>query len=68
MNFETLKKAGLELLRLAVFSLPGALILLFTQQPELAGAYGVPILFILRSIDKGFHDNKEVDIKGLLPF
>jgi len=68
MDFTTIKKATLEVLRLAVFAIPGALILLFTQQPDLAGAYGIPILFILRAIDKGIHDNKEIDLKGILPF
>ena len=68
MNFQTLKEIGLEILRLAVFSLPGALILLLTSSPELAGAFGVPILYILRAIDKGIHDNEEIKAKGLVPF
>ena len=68
MNFKTLKLAFIELARLGLLALPGALILVFTQSPELAGAYGVPILFVLRAIDKGLHDNKETEIKGLVPF
>jgi len=57
-----------ELGRLALFSLPGALILLLTQSPELAGAYGVPILYVLRAIDKGIHENESTSAKGLVPF
>lgn len=63
----TLKAAVKELGRLAVFSLPGALVLLFTQNPELAGAYGIPLLYVLRAIDKGMHEN-DSDTKGLVPF
>lgn len=57
-----------EILRQLIFSLPGALILLLTASPTIAGAFGVPILFILRAIDKGIHENKEIEAKGLLPF
>ncbi len=57
-----------ELGRLALFSLPGALILLFTNSPELAGSYGLPILYVLRAIDKGIHENEATDAKGLVPF
>lgn len=64
-NFKAIVK---EILRLAIFSLPGALILVFTANPTLAGAYGVPILYILRAIDKGIHEDKTVEAKGLLPF
>ena len=64
-NFKAIVK---EILRLVIFSLPGALILLFTQNPSLAGSYGVPILYILRAIDKGIHEDETVKAKGLLPF
>ena len=57
-----------EIARLVVFSLPGALILLLTNSPELAGIFGVPILYILRAVDKGIHDNPEVKSNGLVPF
>lgn len=61
--------AGLkEILRLAVFALPGALILLLTQSPEIAGQWGVPILFLLRAVDKGIHETETVAAKGLVPF
>lgn len=61
--------AGLkEIGRLLIFSLPAALILLLTSNPELAGQYGIPALFILRAIDKGLHDNTETATKGLVPF
>lgn len=56
-----------ELGRLALFSLPGALILLFTESPELAGTWGVPILYILRALDKAIHES-ESEIKGIAPF
>jgi len=68
MNKTTLVAFLKELARLVIFSLPGALILLFTQSPELAGAYGVPILYILRSIDKGIHEDETTTAKGLVPF
>jgi len=68
MNKTTLVAFLKELARLVIFSLPGALILLFTQSPELAGAYGVPILYILRSIDKGIHEDETITAKGLVPF
>lgn len=61
---ESLKELG----RLLVFSLPGALILFFTNSPELAGAYGVPILYLLRAVDKGIHEDETNDAKGLVPF
>jgi len=68
MNKKTLIDGLKEVARLLIFSLPGALILLLTQSPELAGAYGVPILYLLRALDKGIHDNEEVAAKGLVPF
>lgn len=57
-----------ELGRLIVFSLPGALILLLTEKPEIAGQYGIAILFVLRAIDKGLHESPETEVKGLVPF
>lgn len=57
-----------EILRQIIFSLPGALILLLTANPLLAGQFGIPILFVLRAVDKGIHENKNINLKGLLPF
>lgn len=57
-----------EIGRLLVFSLPGALILLLSNSPELAGQYGIPALFLLRAIDKGIHENQDTETKGLVPF
>lgn len=68
MSSDTFVPMLKELGRLIVFSLPGALILLFTENPELAGQYGIAILFVLRSIDKGLHESPETDVKGLVPF
>lgn len=68
MTKKPLKEALLEVLRLLVFSLPGAAILLLTQSPEVAGAWGVPLLFLLRALDKGIHEDETTDAKGLVPF
>ena len=67
MKNKTFVDALKEIGRLVVFSLPGALILLFTQNPDLAGAYGIPLLFILRAIDKAIHDD-DTEKQGLVPF
>ena len=68
MSTETFLPMLKELGRLVVFSLPGALILLLTENPELAGQYGIAILFVLRAVDKGLHESEEVKVKGLVPF
>ena len=68
MNKVTLVAALKEIGRLALFSLPGALILLFTENPELAGLWGLPILYILRAIDKGIHEDKSINANGIAPF
>lgn len=61
---EGLKEIG----RLLVFSLPAALILLLTENPEIAGQFGIPLLFLLRAVDKGIHEDKSVESRGLVPF
>ena len=68
MKNKTFKEALKEIGRLLVFSIPGALILLLTQSPELAGAYGVPILYVLRAIDRGIHEDEDTEKQGLVPF
>lgn len=62
-----LKEAFKEVLRVVVFSLPAAIILLLTESPELAGAFGAPILLILRAVDKAIHV-ADTDKQGLVPF
>lgn len=57
-----------ELLRLAIFAIPAALIQILTNDPTLTGTYGAGILFILRAVDKTIHDNKNNDKNGILPF
>lgn len=68
MTKKPLLEALKELGRLLIFSVPGALILLFTQSPELAGAYGVPLLYLLRTLDKGIHEDVNTAATGLVPF
>ena len=68
MKNKTFVSALKEIGRLIVFSIPGALILLLTESPEIAGAYGVPLLFVLRAVDKGIHENESTDKQGLVPF
>ena len=68
MNRVTLVAALKEICRLALFSLPGALILLFTENPELAGLWGLPALYILRAIDKAIHEDKSINANGIAPF
>lgn len=68
MQNKTFLAALKEVGRLVVFSIPGALILLLTQSPEIAGQWGVPILFLLRAVDKGINENESTAAKGLVPF
>ena len=68
MNKVTLVAALKEIGRLTLFSLPGALILLLTENPELAGLWGLPILYILRAIDKGIHEDENINANGIAPF
>ncbi len=68
MKSETLKKAALEAGRLLVFAIPGILITVLTNNPELGGSLGATILLVLKSIDRGIHEDKTVEANGLLPF
>lgn len=68
MNKAVLKKAGLEFARLLVFSIPGLLITVLTNNPELGGTSGGLILAVLKSYDRGVHEDKTNNVKGLLPF
>lgn len=63
-----LKTALLEFARLLVFALPGVLIEIFTQDPALAGAYGVPIMAFLKAWDRAVHEDQTTSAKGILPF
>lgn len=65
---ETLKKAALEAGRLLVFAIPGILITVLTNNPELGGSLGATILLILKSIDRGIHEDKSTESTGILPF
>lgn len=68
MNKQSITALLKEIVRLAIFSLPGALILVLTSNPSIAGAYGVPILYILRAIDKAIHEDESNPSQGILPF
>jgi hypothetical protein len=68
MNVTTLKKAGLEFARLLVFAIPGLLITVLTNNPELGGSAGTIILALLKSVDRGIHEDKSTPSTGLLPF
>jgi len=68
MNAVALKKAALEFGRLLVFALPGLLITVLSNNPELGGSVGVLLLAVLKSVDRGIHENPSTDAKGLLPF
>lgn len=68
MNLESLKQAALEAARLLVFAIPGILITVFTNNPELGGSLGATILLVLKSFDRAIHENKDTPVKGLLPF
>lgn len=68
MTSTVLKKTGLELARLLVFALPGLLITVMTNNPELGGSLGTVILALLKSIDRGIHEDKSTTSTGLLPF
>lgn len=57
-----------EVARLVIFSIPGILITVLTSDPTIAGSFGVPILMVLRAIDKAIHEDKGTASKGLLPF
>ena len=68
MNTATLKKAALEAGRLLVFAIPGILITVLTDNPELGGSLGATILLVLKSLDRGIHENKKTQADGILPF
>ncbi len=68
VNTAALKKAALEAARLLVFAIPGILITVLTDNPSLGGSLGGTILLILKSLDRGIHENTATPVKGLLPF
>ena len=68
VNLTALKKAALEAARLLVFAIPGILITVLTDNPELGGSLGATILLVLKSLDRGIHEDKTTEAKGLLPF
>lgn len=68
VNVQALKKAALEAGRLLVFAIPGILITVLTENPELGGSLGATILLVLKSIDRGIHEDKTTPSTGILPF
>ena len=68
MNMDTLKKAALEAGRLLVLAIPGILITVLTDNPELGGSLGATILLVLKSLDRGIHEDKSTASTGILPF
>lgn len=68
MNLVALKKAALEAGRLLVLAIPGILIAVLTDNPELGGTLGATILLVLKSIDRGIHEDPATKANGLLPF
>lgn len=68
VNVQALKKAALEAGRLLVFAIPGILITVLTENPEVGGSLGATILLILKSIDRGIHEDKTSPSTGILPF
>lgn len=68
MNAVALKKAALEAGRLLVLAIPGILIAVLTDNPELGGTLGATILLVLKSIDRGIHEDPTTKANGLLPF
>ena len=68
MKMDTLKKAALEAGRLLVLAIPGILITVLTENPELGGTLGATILLVLKSLDRGIHEDKSTASTGILPF
>lgn len=56
-----------EFARLLIFALPAILIQLLTNDPALAGQYGVSALILLKTLDKAIHEGNN-QYKGILPF
>lgn len=68
VNVTALKKAALEAGRLLVLAIPGILITVLTDNPELGGSLGAAILLVLKSLDRGIHEDKSTASTGILPF
>jgi hypothetical protein len=68
VNTTALKKAALEAGRLLVLAIPGILITVLTDNPELGGSLGATILLVLKSLDRGIHEDKSTASTGILPF
>lgn len=63
-----LKHAAKELGRLLLLALPGIAIQVITDNPELAAGWGATILLVLKSLDRGVHEDRETKSDGILPF
>ena len=68
VNVTTLKKVALEAGRLLVLAIPGILITVLTDNPGLGGSVGATILLVLKSLDRGIHEDKSTASTGILPF
>jgi hypothetical protein len=62
------RAALVELLRMAIFSLPAALIQVLTNNPNLTLGYGGTVLVVLKYIDAYIQANPDINLKGLLNF
>lgn len=65
---EAIVAAIKEAFRLVVFSLPGVLIYVISNDAELSTIYGGTILTVLRGIDKYIHENRNINATGIVPF
>lgn len=63
-----LETALLEFARLLVFSIPGILIQVITNDPLASTTYGGLILGALKSWDRGVHEDPTTPSRGILPF
>lgn len=68
MNSENLKVAFKEFSRLLIFAIPGILIQVLTNNPELSVGWGGIALGFLKSWDRSIHEDTANDKNGLLPF
>lgn len=73
MKISSTQKASLvkglkEIGRLLVLSIPGIVIYVISSDPDLSLKYGGLVLFLLKGIDKGIHENPNINANGLVPF
>lgn len=68
MNTTILKKGALEAGRLILLAIPGILITVISDNPELGAGIGGILLVVLKSLDRGIHEDPETEARGVLPF